>query len=419
MKIVYFQIGTTSDPRVPPPQTEPNPIPQISKSSLLQALTPTSQFPQQLSAMPEYTHHIAVLGAGTIGLSMVALHLRRPDTRVTIFDPRPDFNTQLRSHLPAFLDPTTPGLDGSKDPITKLLSTSRLATAPTLAAAVETATIIQEQSPEKTDSKQALWTEVARHADPSAHLWSSSSGILPSAQAEKCPPRVAERLLVAHPFNPPHVMPLVEIVPSPVTRSERVDFVKTYFETTPGPSNIEPGSSAAAAVSSELEREEMKSDPGQFVQHYRPVILRKEIPGFVGNRLAFALLREASYLVGEGVVSARDLDAIVTSSLGPRWAGSGPFESYHAGGGEGGIGGFLQKLAPTVQDVWSQLGQIDILTEGERQQAGVDENVSEKEKWRAEVVRQTEEAYGPSTSAEMRAKKEAMLRNILALQKDC
>jgi hypothetical protein len=72
-----------------------------------------------------------------------------------------------------------------------------------------------------------------------------------------------------------------------------------------------------------------------------------------------------------------------------------------------------------VQDVWSQLGQIDILTEGERQQAGVDENVSEKEKWRAEVVRQTEEAYGPSTSAEMRAKKEAMLRNILALQKDC
>ncbi|CAI7642245.1 unnamed protein product [Penicillium pancosmium] len=364
--------------------------------------------------MPEYTHHIAILGAGTIGLSMVALHLRRPDTRVTIYDPRPDFDSQLRSQLPAFLDPTSTGLDGSEDPITHLISTSRLAIAPSLAAAVEKATIIQEQSPEKTDSKQALWTEVAH-----------SSGILPSAQAEKCPSDVAERLLVAHPFNPPHIMPLVEIVPSPVTRSERVDFVKTYFETTPGPSRTLPGSSsaAAAAVSSELEREEMKGDPGQFVQHYRPVILRKEIPGFVGNRLAFALLREASYLVGEGVVSARDLDSIVTASLGPRWAGSGIFESYHAGGGEGGIGAFLQKLAPTVQDVWGQLGQVDILTEAERQQAGVDGNVLEKEKeklkWRAEVVRQTEEAYGPSTTAETRAKKEAILRNVLALQKEC
>ncbi|KAJ5391807.1 hypothetical protein N7509_007297 [Penicillium cosmopolitanum] len=373
--------------------------------------------------MPEYTHHVAILGAGTIGLSMVALHLRRPDTRVTIYDPRPDFDSQLHSQLPAFLDPTTTGVDSSEDPITHLISTSRLAIAPTLAAAVEKATIIQEQSPEKTDSKQALWTEVVQYADANAHLWSSSSGILPSAQAEKCPSGVAERLLVAHPFNPPHIMPLVEIVPSPVTRSERVDFVKTYFETTPGPSRTLPGStSAAAAVSSELEREEMKGDPGQFVQHYRPVILRKEIPGFVGNRLAFALLREASYLVGEGVVSARDLDSIVTASLGPRWAGSGIFESYHAGGGEGGIGAFLQKLAPTVQDVWGQLGQVDILTEAERQRAGFDGDVLEKEeklKWRAEVVRQTEEAYGPSTTAETRAKKEAILRNVLALQKEC
>lgn len=219
-------------------------------------------------------------------------------------------------------------------------------------------------------------------------------------------------------------MPLVEIVPSPVTRAERVDFVKSYFETTPGPSKKLTGSVAAtttAAVSSELEREEMKGDPGQFVQHYRPVVLRKEIPGFVGNRLAFALLREASYLVGEEVVSAQDLDSIVTASLGPRWAGSGIFESYHAGGGEGGIGAFLQKLAPTVQDVWGQLGQIDILTEAEKQQAGVDGDVSEKEnlKWRAQVVRQTEEAYGPSATAETRAKKEVMLRNVLALQKDC
>lgn len=350
--------------------------------------------------MPEYTHHIAILGAGTIGLSMVALHLRRPDTRVTIYDPRPDFDSQLRSQLPSFLDSTAT----STDPISHLISTSRLTIAPTLREAVQTATIIQEQSPEKTLSKQALWTEVTQYANANAHLWSSSSGIPASVQAEKCPPGVAERLVVAHPFNPPHIMPLVEIVPGPQTKAERVDFVKEYFEAVPGPSQLP---SSAALV----------QDTGEFVQHYRPVVLRKEIPGFVGNRLAFALLREASYLVGEGVVSVQDLDSIVTASLGPRWAGSGVFESYHAGGGEGGIGAFLQKLAPTVQDVWGQLGQPDILTDAQHQADG--ENTGEKEKWRAEVVRQTEEAYGPSTSADSRVKKDVMLRGVIGLQKHC
>lgn len=121
----------------------------------------------------------------------------------------------------------------------------------------------------------------------------------------------------------------------------------------------------------------------------------------MGNRLAFALLREACYLVGEGVVSAKDLDSLVTASLGPRWAGSGVFESYHAGGGEGGIGAFLQKLTPTIQDVWGELGQIDI--QGEQT-------------WKDVVVKQTEDAYGPYTP-ETRKKKEEMLRDVVELQK--
>ncbi|KAJ5082410.1 hypothetical protein N7532_011453 [Penicillium argentinense] len=349
--------------------------------------------------MAEYHHHIAVLGAGTIGLSMIALHLRRPDTRVTIYDPRPDFESQLRAQLPAFLDPSSVP-DTSTDAIDHLISTSRFKIVPTLREAVQTATIIQEQSPERTDSKQALWKEVAQHADATAHLWSSSSGIAASVQAEGCPSGVAERLVVAHPFNPPHLIPLVEIVPGPQTAPDRVDFVKGYLKTVPGPSKL-PGSS---------------QEHGSFVQHYRPVVLHKEIPGFVGNRLAFALLREASYLVGEGVVSVRDLDTLVTASLGPRWAGSGVFESYHAGGGEGGIGAFLQKLAPTMKDVWGQLGQIDISTEAGRQN-GVE--VGENEKWKEDVIRQTEEAYGPSTSDDTRTKKEVMLRGVIEMQKQC
>lgn len=338
----------------------------------------------------EYPHKIALLGLGTIGLSMLAMHLRRPDTSITVYDPRPDYESQIRSILPTLLTPC-PETKHKSNLVDDLIRTSRLNLATSLAEAVQNATIVQEQSPEITASKQALWKEVARLTGPVTHLWSSSSGIPASAQAAACErvDRVAERLLVAHPFNPPHLMPLIEIVPGPETVDERVEFVKKYFGDIPG-----PGASVGAGVSGEDERKEVP-------QHYRPITLHKEIPGFVGNRLAFALLREACYLVGEGVVSARDLDSLVTASLGPRWAGSGVFESYHAGGGEGGIGAFLQKLAPTIQNVWGELGQVDI--EGEQA-------------WKDLVVRQTEDAYGPFT-AETRQKKEEMLKEVVELQK--
>jgi 3-hydroxyacyl-CoA dehydrogenase len=331
--------------------------------------------------MAQYPHRITLVGLGTIGLSMLAMHLRRPDTSITVYDPRPDYESQIRSVLPALLEPN------SNDPsiVDRLIAASRLKLATTLPEAIKNATIIQEQSPEVTASKQALWKEVSRLTGPETHLWSSSSGIAASAQAAECDAehRIAERLLVAHPFNPPHLMPLVEVVPGPETKVERVEFVKRYFEGIPGPS----GSAGAAE--------------NQSTSHYRPITLHKEVPGFVGNRLAFALLREACHLVGEGVVSAQDLDSIVTASLGPRWAGSGVFESYHAGGGEGGIGAFLQKLSPTIQDVWVDLGKPDI----EGQQG-----------WRDLVVKQTEEAYGPYT-AETRKKKEEMLKDVVEMQK--
>lgn len=175
------------------------------------------------------------------------------------------------------------------------------------------------------------------------------------------------------------------------TAESRVEFAKRYFSSVPGPEGISGGAEDAST------------------RHYRPVVLQKEVPGFVGNRLAFALLREACSLVGEGVVEAKDLDELVKASLGPRWAGSGIFESYHAGGGEGGIGAFLEKLAPTVSEVWGDLGQIDISVQGGKE--GVNEG------WRDMVVKQTEEAYGPSVSTEERKKKEGMLNGVIDLQK--
>ncbi|KAJ5561684.1 hypothetical protein N7461_000445 [Penicillium sp. DV-2018c] len=345
--------------------------------------------------MPEeYPHKIALLGLGTIGLSMLAMHLRRPDTTITVYDPRPDYETQIRTILPALLpqsqsqsqSQSESESESQSNPIDTLISTTRLKLATSLPEAIQNATIIQEQSPETTISKQALWKEISKLTGPDTHLWSSSSGIPASVQSATCDiaDRVAERLIVVHPFNPPHIMPLVEVVPGPRTEVERVEFVRGYFGGIPG-----PGAGAGAGPG--------RAEGG----HYRAITLNKEISGFVGNRLAFALLREACYLVGEGVVSAEDLDSIVMASLGPRWAGSGVFESYHAGGGEGGIGAFLQKLAPTIQEVWGDLGKVDI--EGEQG-------------WKDSVVRQTEEAYGVYTP-EKRKKKEEMLAEVVEMQK--
>jgi 3-hydroxyacyl-CoA dehydrogenase len=165
-------------------------------------------------------------------------------------------------------------------------------------------------------------------------------------------------------------MPLLEIVPSPTTAPERVDFARGYF-----------------------------SQPGS---RHRPVVIRKEIPGFVGNRLAFALLREACYLVQEDVVTAKDLDTILMASLGPRWAGNGVFESYQQGGGEGGIEAFLHKLGGTMQEVWDGLGQVNVLGE-------------EGTAWKSKVIAQTNEAYGEFSPGQMREKEER-LRDFVHVQ---
>jgi len=108
-----------------------------------------------------------------------------------------------------------------------------------------------------------------------------------------------------------------------------------------------------------------------------PVHVKKETTGFVANRLAFALLREAIHLVNEGVVAVGELDAIVESSMGPRWAVAGPFKSYHAGGGEGGLEGFFKNIGGTVQECWGDAGEVNV-----------------GDGWEEEVFRQARETYG-------------------------
>ncbi|KAI9929585.1 hypothetical protein ASPWEDRAFT_111901 [Aspergillus wentii DTO 134E9] len=306
-------------------------------------------------------HHITLIGLGTIGISMAALHLRNSTSTLHLFDTRPDLQAYIESTLPPFLSPDTPS-------VTSLLSTGRLIIHSSLESAIKPATIIQEQGPETPTFKQTLWKQVESLASKNAHFWTSTSGIPASVQMEGMSGKT--RLLVVHPFNPPHIMPLIELVPAPTTTASEVDFAREYF------SSLGSG--------------------------HRPVVVKKEVPGFVGNRLAFALLREACHLVKEGVVSAPDLDTILMASLGPRWAVNGVFESYQAGGGEGGIGSFLGKLEGTIQHVWDDLGKIDM--EGDNE-------------WREEVVRQTDEAYGVSMGDKARVKEEK-LRKVLDVQNE-
>jgi 3-hydroxyacyl-CoA dehydrogenase len=274
---------------------------------------------------------ITLIGTGTIGLSFAAFHLPHlaSPSQLTIYDTRPNLAQYVQDNLSKFFD-TPSSFD---------LSTINIASS--LQEAVQSATIIQESGPENLPFKQTLWASVEKFAPKDALLWSSTSGIPASQQAENMQDK--SRLLVVHPYNPPHIMPLLELVPSPTTSSEVIQRTQDFW-------------SARGRV---------------------PIHIKKETTGFVANRLAFALLREAIHLVNEGVVSVAEVDSIVESSMGPRWAVAGPFKSYHAGGGPAGLEGFFKNIGGTVQGCWDDIGQVNV-----------------GEQWEEEVFRQSKETYG-------------------------
>jgi ketoreductase RED1 len=136
----------------------------------------------------------------------------------------------------------------------------------------------------------------------------------------------AARLLVGHPFNPPHLIPLVEVVPGERTEARAVEDAVAFYK-------------ALGKV---------------------PRVLRKEIQGFVANRLQRAIFRECCHLVLEGVVTVDELDDIVTSSIGLRWAADGPFRSFHLGGGPGGFPAFFKQFAPGMEAAWKSQAPVTL-----------------------------------------------------------
>ncbi|KAH7323494.1 hypothetical protein BKA65DRAFT_510931 [Rhexocercosporidium sp. MPI-PUGE-AT-0058] len=255
---------------------------------------------------------ITLIGAGTIGLSLAAVHLTHlsSPSHLTIHDPRPNLSSYIATNLPPLLPATHIHL-------IPLLHTINLSESPsTLPLAVSSATIIQESGPENLEFKAALWENIERHGKKDALFWSSTSGIPASAQYVRMQDK--SRLVVVHPFNPPHILPLLEIIPSPHTSADVISRTMDFWR----------------------------------ARNKEPVLLRKEITGFVAGRLAWALLREAIYLVNEGVVDVEELDKIIESSMGPRWAYAGPFKSFYMGGGQGGLEALFENVGGTLKACW-------------------------------------------------------------------
>lgn len=252
---------------------------------------------------------IGVVGTGVIGASWTALFLAH-GYKVLVADPGPGSEEKLA----AYLKETWPVLkqlglteDASLDNY-KFMGSS-------LGKHYAEVDYVQENAPERVDLKTSLMAEITEAVRPDVVVASSSSGLPSSKFISKA--KNPERVLIGHPFNPPHLMPLVEIVGHPGTSPQAIDRAKTFYNSV-----------------------------GK-----RPIVVKQETPGFVANRLQAALVNEAYSLVSRGVLSAEDLDAAVTTSLGPRWAVVGPFLANAMGGG-GGSDGFrhlLEHLGPASQ----------------------------------------------------------------------
>ncbi len=284
--------------------------------------------------LPGAYRRATIIGGGVIGISWAGLFLAH-GMDVVVSDPRPDVEKLVLDGL----EEVVPGLAALGLPTEGLAG--RLRFEADLATAVADADVVQENGPERLEVKQEIWRTVERAAPAHALLATSTSGIPATAIARAM--RRPERLVVGHPFNPPHLVPLVEIVPGERTSPATVERARDFY----------------AALGK------------------RPQVLHKEIPGFVANRLQSALFREAVHLVAEGVVTEQELDDIVTASIGLRWAVAGPFRTFHLGGGPGGLPHFIEHLGRAMEATWPGLGSpafdeatVARLTEQARQAFG-------------------------------------------------
>ncbi len=257
---------------------------------------------------------IAVIGTGTIGMSWAALFLAR-GLRVAASDPAPDAEAKLRR----FVDQAWPVL-ARLAPLAATPPQQSLNFCAEPEAALVAADFVQESAPEREAVKQDLLARIDRALPPDIVIASSSSGLLISKLQAAC--RHPERVVIGHPFNPPHLIPLVEVVGGAQTAPATIARAMAFY----------------ASIGK------------------RPIHIRREVAGHVANRLQAALWREAVHLVATGVASVADVDTAISEGPGLRWALMGPHLTFHLAGGSGGMAHFLDQLGPPLESWWDDLG---------------------------------------------------------------
>jgi carnitine 3-dehydrogenase len=261
---------------------------------------------------PEEVRTVAVVGTGVIGGGWAA-HFLRMGYDVCAWDPGPDAAQRLDS----LLDTAWPSLE--RLGLAEGASRDRLRFADSLAEVVGEADFVQESSPEVLASKVALLAAIDEASRPDAVVGSSTSGFGMTAMAAEC--ARPGRFVVGHPFNPPYLIPLVEIVGGAKTSPEAVVWAE------------------------------------QFYRHAGKVCLTmdREVSGFVGNRLQEALWREALHMIEAGEATVQQIDDSIAYGPGLRWALMGPILTFHLAGGPGGMAHMLDHFAPALLEPWTRL----------------------------------------------------------------
>jgi L-gulonate 3-dehydrogenase len=292
---------------------------------------------------------IAIIGAGFIGRAW-AISYARAKHDVALWDPTPDAPAAALDYIKSLLpELVASDLLGGATPAQIL---ARMSIAATLEDAVADAAHVQESSPEKVQIKIDLFARLDAAAPPNAILASSTSAILPSKFTEGLSGR--GRCLVVHPINPPYLIPAAEVVPAPWTTPEAVERTAAMLR--------------AAG--------------------HAPIVMKRELDGFVMNRMQGALLEEAFRLVAEGYASVEDVDIGIREGLALRWSFMGPFETIDLNA-PGGVGDYVRRyqsmysdIFPTVQWRADWAGPVLATVEGERRAALPAADLAKRQAWR-------------------------------------
>jgi carnitine 3-dehydrogenase len=263
---------------------------------------------------------VALVGTGVIGASWAAQYLAR-GLDVVATDPAPNAEANLRKYVDeAWGQLEEIGLSpgASRDRLSFTKDSKR---------ALASADFVQENGPERPDFKMKLFADMDEVTPIDSIIASSSSGITPSVIQSAC--KRPERVIVGHPFNPPHIVPLVEVVGGKKTSPEAIEHALRFY----------------ASIGK------------------KPIHLRKELPGHVANRLQAALYREMLYLIEQDVLSVEEADTAVSYGPGLRWAVMGQSLQWHLGGGAGGINHFMEQLMDPLVTMMKTLGNPEVTPE--------------------------------------------------------